>query len=84
MFNNIEKKIMGLAKVACWLGVAAGAILGVLIAYSNGNLQGVIVGGLAFVLIALASWIASFCLYGFGKLVENSEIVAKSVGKKSE
>ena len=38
MFNNIGKKIKGLAKFICWLGIIASVLLGILVIFGGANL----------------------------------------------
>lgn len=69
MFDNIGYKIKSLAKLLCWIGIAVSLGSGCYIFRTNewlGIL--IIVGG------TLLSWLGNFILYGFGELVDNSEI----------
>ena len=85
MFDNIGSKIKKLAKVLCWIGISVTALAGLLFALLNfealfydGNI--LIPLGLIF-LGPLLSWIGSFVLYGFGQLVENSDIIRNKMMK---
>ena len=72
MFDNIDQKIKALAQVVCWIGIICSVISGIaLIAAGEGLL---FVGFIVIILGSLISWISSFTLYGFGQLIENSEI----------
>lgn len=84
MFNNIGRKIMGLAKLFCWLGIIASIIGGILIIatgllsansyYTSKYSIYTILCGLAVIIFgSLLAWISSFLLYGFGQLVDNSD-----------
>lgn len=73
MFVNIGAKIKMLAKVLCWIGIVASVIGGIAIMAGTGS-SGVLPGLLTIVLGTLFSWIGSFVLYGFGEMVENSDI----------
>ena len=83
MFNNIGGKIKGFAKFICWLGIIASviiAILNITTSVAVGNIAiGVLVGVLIAVGGVLVSWIGSFLLYGFGQLIENSDIIANKL-----
>ena len=68
MFDNIGRKIKGLAKIFAWTGIIGSAVVGVCSAAATG-----IAGLLVAVIGALLSWAGSFVLYGFGQLVENSD-----------
>ena len=73
MFENIGGKIKGFAKFVCWLGIIGSIILGVL-----SNVDGVpLLGILVAITGSIASWVGSFLTYGFGQLVENSDILVK-------
>ena len=68
MFSNIGGKIKTAARVCCWILIAAFVIMGIAqIVGGNG------LGGLVTIVVgALAAWVGSFTLYGFGELIENS------------
>ena len=74
MFTNIGAKIKGLAKVGCWVGIVGCIFAGVVLLFTEEEFipiaLGVAVGG------GLASWIGSWFLYGFGQLIENSDVIA--------
>ena len=82
MFTNIGGKIKGLAKVVCWIGIILSFIMGVIMMATQGEL-GVATGLITMIIGALASWVGSFVLYGFGELVENSDIRTELAVKKS-
>ena len=88
MFDNIGSKIKTLAKVVCWIGIIGSIIAGIAMIATMGSV-GVLSGLLTIVLGALLSWVGSFVLYGFGEMVENSDIrtelaVKAEMGKKEE
>ena len=88
MFDNIGSKIKTLAKVVCWIGIIGSIIAGIAMIATMGSV-GVLPGLLTIVLGALLSWVGSFVLYGFGEMVENSDIrtelaVKAEMGKKEE
>ena len=73
MFDNIGRKIKTIAKIGCWIGVAASVILGPALMGSN--------EGMAFVIMvigSLSSWIGSWSLYGFGELIEKTTEIAEN------
>lgn len=80
MFTNIGAKIKGLAKAGCWVGIVGCIFAGVVLLFTEEEFipiaLGVAVGG------SLASWIGSWFLYGFGQLIENSDVLVEL--KKSE
>ena len=88
MFDNIGSKIKTLAKVVCWIGIIGSIIAGIAMIATLGEV-GVLSGPLTIVLGALLSQVGSFVLYGFGEMVENSDIrtelaVKAEMGKKEE
>ena len=70
MFDNIGGKIKTLAKVVCWIGIVASVILGLL---SMNVITALLIMGIG----SLSSWIGSFMTYGFGQLIENTDILVK-------
>ena len=90
MFDNIGRKIKGLATFKCWIGIIACVItgIGMIVSAFHGRYtdsemlwMGIGVG----VVGSLLSWVGSFVLYGFGTLVENSENlsqISKELKKK--
>ncbi len=73
MFQNIGRKIMVLAQVIAWIGIAASCISGFVMMASD--YLNPLIGLLVLVLGSLFSWIGSFMTYGFGRLIENSDIL---------
>ncbi len=67
MFNEIGKKIKGLASVIAWLGIIASAIMG----FTSMRFSA-LAGILIIAIGALASWISSFMLYGYGELIDQT------------
>lgn len=86
MFSNIGSKLKVLAKTLCYVGISLSLIIGSVIMVlggANGKLLAFVIGPLTIVGGSLASWIGSFWAYGFGTLVENSDIIAEKVRKCS-
>ena len=96
MFNNIGGKIKTLAKVLCIIGIVLSIIWGLItmstsaIALSRGNdsefvivlaafLSGIFVAAIG----SLLSWIGSFCLYGFGELIDKATEIAENTANSS-
>ena len=75
MFDNIGGKIKTLAKVVCWIGIVASVILGLL---SRNAITALLFIGIG----SLGSWIGSFMTYGFGQLIENTDILVKQGEEK--
>ena len=81
MFNNIGRKIKIYAEVVSWIGIIICIIFGVILIISGVNESiGLIFSGLLIALVgSLFCWISSFFLYGFGQLVENSDILVETL-----
>lgn len=71
MFNNISKKIRILSYVCTIVGILCSFIFGFVLLKSK-NYMGIAV----IILGSFISWVASFTLYGFGQLIENTDIIA--------
>ena len=67
MFNEIGKKIKGLASVIAWIGIIASAIMG-LSSMKKSALAGILIIAIG----ALVSWVSSFLLYGYGELIDQT------------
>ena len=78
MFNNIGSKIMCLAKFLCWVGIVLSVSIGLANIITGITLYGSAItlrGVLLILLGPISSYIAVLPLYGFGRLVENSDII---------
>lgn len=71
MFNNIGGKIKTLAQVICALGII-GSVIGGIVFICN---EIVLVGIVVLACGSLLSWVGSLGLYGFGHLIENTDIL---------
>ena len=94
MYKNIGGKIKKLAFILCIIGIIVSVILGLLVGVGVGSISsyasygysrsgGGASGVLFFILIAgggsLLSWISSFTLYGFGQMIENTDIIRSEI-----
>ena len=77
MFNNIGKKLKVVAVVFCWIGIVASVVFGIILIDDYDE----VVGAVTLVVGVLSSWIGSFALYGFGQLVENSDLQTERMWK---
>lgn len=82
MFDNIGEKIKTMAQVVCWVGIIASCICGIYLMIQDEDAY--IMGLFILILGSLFSWICSFLTYGFGQLIENSDILISSIGKSTE
>lgn len=89
MYSNIGKKIQKLAIVCAILGMIASIAIGVsLIQSADKGWYGtdetlLTIGIVVIVLGSILSWVLSFVLYGFGRLVDNSDIIARQYRRNS-
>ena len=75
MFNNIGEKIKSIARLFTWLGIGISIVVAVALFTTEEDL--LIALGLGVMIIgSLLSWVSSFLLYGFGQLIQNSDILA--------
>jgi len=81
MFNNIGDKIKTVAQTLCWIGIIISIILGIFLIVDNDG--SALTGVLVMVLGSISSWIGSFVTYGFGQLVENSDILVEQLYRKN-
>ncbi|MBE6763390.1 MAG: SHOCT domain-containing protein [Ruminococcaceae bacterium] len=75
MFDNIGGKIKGLAKFMTGVGIAASWCVCISFLVTGDEVFALIGVGIGIV-GSLLSWVSAFLLYGFGQLVENSDILA--------
>ena len=88
MFDNIGRKIKTLAKVVTFIGMGGSVLTGfsVYVNIIKENEENFIAGLIIMFLVVglgcLASWVGSFLLYGYGQLIENTDILV--VQKETE
>ena len=75
MFNNIGRKIKTLAKVITGIGITASIIYGAVVVRLSNSPIFIIQGLLTMIVGSLISWLSSVTLYGFGQLIENTDIL---------
>ncbi len=71
MYENIGKKIKGLAKTIFIIMAILYGIIGIAV-MASGDEVGVLTGLLTIVIGFFFSWIASWMLYGFGELIDKA------------
>lgn len=89
MFDDIGSKIKGLAKVLCWVGIVVSVIMGIVVMCIENPIDYdsylILPGLLIMVFGSLLSWVSSFFVYGFGQLIENSDIlVSQGIKRQPE
>ena len=84
MFNydNIGSKIKGLAKAGFIVEAIAAVVTSIVIMVSDDDLF--FYGLLVMFLGPIIAWVASWLLYGFGQLIENSDIMAQEYNRKNQ
>jgi DNA-directed RNA polymerase subunit M/transcription elongation factor TFIIS len=84
MFNydNIGNKIKGLAQMTFVVEAIAAVITGIALMASDEDL--ILYGLLVLIAGPIIAWVSSWLLYGFGQLIENSDIIAEEYNRKNE
>ena len=86
MFSKIGKKIQTLAKIFFGIGIGISILVWLVLlatGIANEELGLVAYGILALIVGILSSWMGNVLFYGFGRLIENSEILANRTGESS-
>lgn len=78
MFYNIGRKIKTLAKAITWIGITASVIYGAVVLRLSNSPTFIIQGLLTMIVGSLISWLSSVTLYGFGQLIENTDILVSA------
>lgn len=79
MFNNIGSKIKSLAILVSVGGIISSVLIGFILLLASDEIEMAALIGIAIAVVGSAlSWIGGFYTYGFGELIENSSIIAKS------
>ncbi len=86
MFSNIGNKLKTAAKIILWVGIAVSVIGGIVI-IADGSVERrtnpmILPGLMTMIGGAFVSWISALGLYGFGELVENSDIRTNIAAKQ--
>lgn len=74
MFENIGRKIKGLTKIICWVGIIASVVAAIAM-MSMGDDILLVIGIIMLVVGPIMSWVSSFIMYGFGELVDRTTSV---------
>lgn len=78
MFDNIGGKIKGVATIICVIGMIASLCVGFFFMRED-----IFLGIAIMIAGSLVSWLGSFFSYGFGQLIENSDIIAKTIKREN-
>ena len=82
-YNNIGRKIKCLA-VVIFISEAIIAIIYGISLISNNSDNMMLFGVLIAILGPIIAWISSWLLYGFGQLVENTDVIASNSNSIAE
>lgn len=81
MFENAGGKIKLVAFVLCILGIVASVFYGIFVFVQDSRL---FFSGLVIMLVgSVCSWIVALFAYGFGQLIENSDVVIEHLEQGS-
>lgn len=81
MYENVGAKIKGVAVIVTAIGFIISVVL-FLILISTGTLPMYALGVAVLIGGMFISWLSSLALYGFGELIENSDIIAGRLNLK--
>ena len=86
MFNDIGKKLKGLALTMCILGIIASIAVGVVLIIIGIEEESIIwlFGIILIIFGSIASWISSWLLYGFGELIDKTCAIELNTRPKKE
>lgn len=73
MYDNVGGKIKGIAQLVTWLGIIASIIGFIALA---GDEDTIVLAFVVLIIGCIGSWLSSLTIYGFGQLIENSDIIA--------
>ena len=78
--SKVGKRIMVLATFLCWVGVIASLCQGVLIIGEDEDK--ILLGLLVAIGGSLLAWISTWCLYAYGKLVDDVQVIRRKLEEK--
>ena len=81
-YDNIGGKIKGWAKWMFAIEAIAAVIIGFVLVAQDEDM--ILIGLLVVVFGLIVAWVSSWLLYGYGQLIENSDIIAEEYNRKNE
>jgi hypothetical protein len=78
MYSNIGKKIMTLATIIATVTMALSCGFGIYLLVEGATATGILI----MVFGPIVCWISGFFLYGFGRLIDNSDYIAFKMGRR--
>ena len=77
MFTNVGRKIKGLAKFVCYVGIVLSVASGAMMIYASTQMyygEGMLAGGIATIIVGpILAWLSSLTLYGYGHLIDRTQ-----------
>ena len=90
MYNNIGAKIKIMAQVVAWVGITSSVISGFRLISMGMGIDAdyfgellIFMGLVTLIGGSLWAWILTWCLYGYGELIENSAKIVRNTAKES-
>ena len=87
MYKNVGKKIKFFAALWVFINIVVLVFLGtVLIVYGIGDKLkfGILIGAAIIVIGSFLCWYGSLALYGYGQLIENTQVIREKIEKFEE
>lgn len=81
MFENVGGKIKFIATAVAWIGIISSVIGGMILLTSKDT---ILFGFLIITVGSIASWLSALTLYGFGQLIQNSDILVNQGRQKKD
>ena len=78
MYSNIGKKIMTLAVIIAVITMLASCAFGIYLMIEDETA----IGAVTMIFGPIVCWILGFFLYGFGRLIDNSDYIARKMGRR--
>ena len=74
MFDNIGRKIKKVAVIIFFIGIACSTIISIVVSKESENIGGALICITMFAIGCLGSWLSVLTLYGFGELIEQTQL----------
>ncbi len=81
MYDNIGGKIKNLAKAIVIVEAIVSIIIGIVLMSTDEDLM--LTGLLVMLCGPIIAWVSSWPVYGYGQLIENSDIIAEEYNRKN-
>lgn len=87
MYNNIGRTIKILSHIILGVGVGINFIIWIclmMVGTTEGTPEMIVIGLLWFIIGVALSWCGSLLIYGFGRLIENTDILVEKRADQDE